>query len=169
MHMHHVPSNCGTTATEGMAQEDFAATETESKLGLQQTWWRLIFNQVGSSTVSYMTCMIPRISSHSPSSGATAATRMAGRPPLPFSGVSLLTVRGGWLQSVVIPPWWWARRGAKIDNAVVGPGVLTNGIETLSVLHEKEKMIPVAILTVFVSWRVYVFDFSVLTVVVDCS
>lgn len=28
----------------------------------------------------------PRISSHSPSSGATAATRMAGRPPLPLSG-----------------------------------------------------------------------------------
>lgn len=86
MHMHHVPSNCGTTALEGMAQEDFAATETERKLGLQQTWWRLIFNQVGSSTVSYMVCMIPRISSHSPSSGATAATRMAGRPPLRLSG-----------------------------------------------------------------------------------
>lgn len=57
----------------------------------------------------------------------------------------------------------------KIDNAVVGTGALTNGIETLSVLHEKEKIIAVVILTVFVSWRVYVFDLPVLTVVGDCS
>lgn len=76
-----------------MAQEDSAANESE--LGLQQTWWRLKLNLVCKQWHTYIhrhrhrhtePCMMPRISSHSPSSGATAATRMAGRPPLPLSG-----------------------------------------------------------------------------------